>query len=631
MSLQVWLPLTKDLRQQGLSNVTVTNNGATFNSAGKLGGCYSFNRSSSNYLKIDNPITTATNGVSMAFWVKIPSNASGNNQIVHIGNGAGWNNNRCTCFIYYGSSSLIFSCSDGQGTSTANSTQYSCKSSALTLNSWTHVVCTYGTGKMKIYLNGVLDKDYTTTIIPSFTNTSYIGVGAAPDAGEPATVYVNDVRIYDHCLSPMEVKELAKGLVLHYPLNRQGWGQENLMRNTYRADGNNSNQVYGWMANGNGNPEIVTKDGNECIHLQASCTGAYTPSIVSASKLLLENGVDYIVSCDLMYDKEIKVQNTTPVHYHNGSTSSTDPFNLTNVNNGKGFVWKSVKPVANTIIPANTWQHYEMRLTAVATPTDSSLPYSTYRAFIYGAVRTTSETATVNMWLKNWKIEKGTIATPWCPNSSDTLAITMGLNSTTEYDCSGFCNNGTRMGTFTWTSDTPKYQVSTKFSQSRIQCNGDFLYGLSTATLSAWVKLTAYHSERCMVVYANGRYLTINNNGQLSGYSYGKTPAGYYNSSQTIPLNTWTHITIVWDDTTWYFYINGVLVNSWACTGTFTNVGSYASVGQESNGGRSVSGLISDARVYATALSADDVKSLYQNSAYIDSSGNVYGAVHSEV
>ena len=40
MSLRVWLPLTKDLRQQGLSNVTVTNGGATFESAGKLGGCY---------------------------------------------------------------------------------------------------------------------------------------------------------------------------------------------------------------------------------------------------------------------------------------------------------------------------------------------------------------------------------------------------------------------------------------------------------------------------------------------------------------------------------------------------------------------------------------------------------------
>lgn len=42
MSLRVWLPLTKDLRNQGLDDVTVTNNGATFSSAGKLGGCYTF-------------------------------------------------------------------------------------------------------------------------------------------------------------------------------------------------------------------------------------------------------------------------------------------------------------------------------------------------------------------------------------------------------------------------------------------------------------------------------------------------------------------------------------------------------------------------------------------------------------
>ena len=216
MSLQVWLPLTKDTRNQGVANVTVTNSGATYNTNGKLGGSYYFNRSSSNYLKVTNPITTASNGVSMAFWVKLPIIASGNNQIIHIGNGAGWNNNRFTVFVRSGYSYLCFSISGGANES---SSQYTYVSSSLTLDEWTHVACTYESGQVKIYLNGALDKQYTTTFVPSFSDTPFIGIGAAPNAAEPVTAYLNDVRIYNHCLSLMEVKELAKGLVLHYLLS----------------------------------------------------------------------------------------------------------------------------------------------------------------------------------------------------------------------------------------------------------------------------------------------------------------------------------------------------------------------------------------------------------------------------
>ena len=49
MSLKVWLPLIDNLNNQGTDTVNIQNNGATVNSSGKLGSCYSFN-GSSNYL-----------------------------------------------------------------------------------------------------------------------------------------------------------------------------------------------------------------------------------------------------------------------------------------------------------------------------------------------------------------------------------------------------------------------------------------------------------------------------------------------------------------------------------------------------------------------------------------------------
>ena len=69
MSLIVWLPLNGDLENQGLSNVTVTNNGATIDNNGKVGKCYSFNGSSS---KISMPINL-TPTMSFCAWVKFNS------------------------------------------------------------------------------------------------------------------------------------------------------------------------------------------------------------------------------------------------------------------------------------------------------------------------------------------------------------------------------------------------------------------------------------------------------------------------------------------------------------------------------------------------------------------------------
>ncbi len=579
MSLQVWLPLTKDLRQQGLSNVMVINNGATFNSTGKLGGCYYFNRSSSNYLKINNPLTSSANGVSMAFWVKLPSNGSVNDQLVHIGNGSGWTNNRFTCFVRGGNSTLIFCCGDG-----TNSTQYNCVSSALTLNQWIHVTCTYKLNKMMIYLNGVLDKEYNTSIVPSFTNVAYIGIGAGPNVTEPATAYLNDVRIYDHCLSPMEVKELAKGLVLHYPLNRNGWGQENLILNSSNISVNKLNNALDsrteyWAAN----------------------LGQSYANFTGGEKVILSFDCEMIVRTLPVYFIVYNTNNKGPIQFPTTTISSQ----INNLNPSVGDTVKLRIKVPATMIKRDS-----------PTTTNNFIEFYTN----YG---------TNNFYkITNLKLEIGEIATPWCPNSADTLATTMGLNSTTEYDCSGFCNNGTRTGTFTWTSNTAKYAIS----QDCIGTNYIHLAPPSTEvqTIAIWANWKAIPSGQSVILVDNGSGIGLGlmNTGILCSTS--GAGSSYTFSKASLVANTWYHFVVVKTGmTTRKLYINGVEQTATSNTSNWTFAVNELQLGKRSTTSDGFIGKLSDFRCYATALSADDVKSLYQNCATIDPDGTIRGQIRS--
>ena len=70
MSLVVWLPLNGNLENQGLSNVTVTNNGATVDNNGKIGKCYKFDET---YLTISTGLPANPTVFSFCSWVKLIS------------------------------------------------------------------------------------------------------------------------------------------------------------------------------------------------------------------------------------------------------------------------------------------------------------------------------------------------------------------------------------------------------------------------------------------------------------------------------------------------------------------------------------------------------------------------------
>ena len=58
--------------------------------------------------------------------------------------------------------------------------------------------------------------DYLMVFCWSLTGTSGNGVYSS---NYKLNGSINDVRVYDHCLSPKEVREISKALVLHYKLD----------------------------------------------------------------------------------------------------------------------------------------------------------------------------------------------------------------------------------------------------------------------------------------------------------------------------------------------------------------------------------------------------------------------------
>ena len=585
MSLQVWLPLTKDLRNQGLADVTVTNNGATFNSAGKLGGCYSFSGGSSSKIVNTFPVAASFTTGSLACWVKFNAfpNSSSWMLLMRIGNLGGYEASRFSLTMEY--TNKINISINGSG---VDSNAYT---HSLSTNTWYHLCTTFNGTVVKLYINGNEVMSKTATIGNYTTAASAVYIGGTTN--NCLNGYMNDCRYYDHALSPMEVKELAKGLVLHYPLNRNGWGQENLILN--------SGDLTLWSKESG---VSITWDSTEQMY---KITDSHSGS--QSRWGIYQN---FSVTPNTTYTLTIegkKGQKTTGVGIATYESSTGWP------NGIYSFTIEKTKKIYTFTSGSN---HTVGRIYLYIVPGD---------------------TTTNDGWFNKPKLEVGNKATPWCPNSSDVLATTMDLNGTTEYDCSGFCNNGTKTGTFTWSSDTPKYQVSTFFEQgvNSYIVTPAITFDGKGFTGSYWFKSSSTgKSGYQMPLSTGGSYeMSISPDGKLRGGIYIDGTRYVYNAGDSNYLDgKWHMFTMTYDGTTICRYVDGVLKHSQTISGTSSTTSQIFAIGRHGASNTTYGNINlyeSDIRIYGTALSASDVQSLYQNSAYIDNNGNVYGAVHSEV
>lgn len=565
MSLQVWLPLNGNLNNQGLStqtaNITSTPVWAT---TGKIGGKSLYTNVRQTTMHFPGLVGVST--YSVAYWLYIPTAIAPTAWADMFGiafNCAGttvWERDERRAATTTGRHNYHLAKSTSEGSNT--NAYYGTREDDSANDNWVHYVLTKDNSSAKLYADGTL---VVTVPAANFESTKRTMTGDVYFGDNGCEAYLNDFRIYNHCLSPMEVKELAKGLILHYPLNRNGWGQENLLKESHVAVSTTSYAMHDYyFVSGKAPVEGQTYT----VQLKGQLGTGKTHFG------LFNSGGS--VSCVSL----------TPTTQQNGIYKAT-------------FTWK--------------------------TSTSSTTASNTYLR-VYHMASSTSATSTIE-WIK---LEEGSVATPWCPNSTDTN--NMGLDSTIEYDCSGFCNNGTRIGTFTWTSDTPKYAVSTHIgaTSSKIHISNFPTSGFGNSYSFAWWGKRSSNNPMFWG-FSDGIRLNGMYNGNLwnTGDS-SNNPIYKPGTTTTITgpsVNVWHHYVMTGDGTSCKLYVDGALYGQAKTYKAISGTSIYINGWDSGTSYCSDNTDISDFRIYATALSASDVKSLYQNCATIDPDGTIRGQI----
>lgn len=590
MALILHMPMNGNLNNYGLSSTNPTYASAVYGVGNVTNKALNLN-TVLNY-SFSVPELNGATKWSVAFWIKPEVMSSGVNWSTFLYMRATNDNSLRFCYggtTTYSNATYAVLLADNSDHKTLSS-NLRCTANE-DFGRWMHVCVTYNGVNVLAYCDGVLVYSNSTGLNNSLTGNFLL-------APYGYNGLLNDLRVYNTVLTAAQVKTLARGLVLHYPLSHEGFGGENLLKNS------TTNFPELWSGSGDGRT-MNTQSGVNVP--EWGCTNAlrvYGKSGASSALCLLINNTTHGLSVNQTSVNGQKY--VASIFVKNNHSSNAISFSFNNL-------------ATSVSVPANS----QKRVILYAIGNGSN--YLQYNISSSG----TSKDYDITFW--HPQIEFGDICTPWTPNSADALYTSLAVGSTTLHDVSGFQHNGTNYGTIAYSADTPRYKVSRVFNGSNNWVTTakkmDFIK--EAITLTYWAKADNWSSM-------TGTAVSCIESGGWGGQKWGSAQIGIEIGTGTSSLTWlqyacdtesftgWHHFALTYDGYIFKVYVDGVekYTNTKYTTKTpiYYNASATANalfIGGECGGSLTTptdyfAGKVSDVRVYATALSAAEIQDIYK-------------------
>jgi hypothetical protein len=203
MALQIWLPLNKDTRNNGLDNSILVNTvNFSLSSEKSVVGTKSGKFSGTNPQLYFSPVANIINGkqnFSIALWAYQLKSA---NQLLFAFLKSYF------AFALWDNGLFVRTQATGDNGNSTIAPQRLIDLPTTNINKWTHYVCTFDKGTCKVYIDGNFHGSGHTTNNDSMLTTldkAYVGHW---NSSYPFSGYIEDFRVYDNTVTEEDVKRI---------------------------------------------------------------------------------------------------------------------------------------------------------------------------------------------------------------------------------------------------------------------------------------------------------------------------------------------------------------------------------------------------------------------------------------